>query len=343
VSYPAIDIGDNFYTVPVEYIDGIPLYNGEQLVVEFIRSGDKGELTPWIHINSNYQANNRDQILANTYAGTFTITLPSNPIPGWEVVIGDGGVRSQSFYTNNVLVVSPDQTIADDWTELDVDLGNTITFFLFDGTTWQVEATAGPQGITGATGPDGNPPGTILTFAGSATPAGYIVCDGSAVSRSYYPNLFTAIGTTYGAGNGSTTFNVPDLRGEFIRGLDLSRGVDAGRALGTYQSGTVGPHQHNFNDVWTIEPDADAGTNLDGSVSPPARDVNGDQAIYALYKYDFSNVEENRIRPTEDQSEDGGSNDNRIWTIPNRTDSTGTSIVTDTIARNMAMLYIIKY
>jgi hypothetical protein len=157
VRYPSVDIGSNFYSVPVEYIDGGNFINGTQVVLEFIRSGDKGELTPWIHVNENYQANNRDQILANTYAGTFTITLPSNPIPGWEVVIGDGGYRSQSFYTNNVLVVSPDETIADDWTELDVDLGNTITFFLFDGTTWQVEATAGPQGAASTVpGPKGD-------------------------------------------------------------------------------------------------------------------------------------------------------------------------------------------
>lgn len=56
-------------------------------------------------------------------------------------------------------------------------------------------------------------PGMILPYAGTTVPAGFLPCDGSAVSRAAYPNLFGAIGTTWGAGDGSTTFNVPDLRG----------------------------------------------------------------------------------------------------------------------------------
>lgn len=56
------------------------------------------------------------------------------------------------------------------------------------------------------------PAGTILDFAGSTAPLGYLICDGSAVSRSIYPELFSAISTSWGAGDGSTTFNLPDLR-----------------------------------------------------------------------------------------------------------------------------------
>ena len=63
-------------------------------------------------------------------------------------------------------------------------------------------------------------------------------CNGSAVSRATYADLFTAIGTTFGIGNGSTTFNLPDLRGEFIRGWDNGRNVDPGRALGSFQEAT---------------------------------------------------------------------------------------------------------
>lgn len=72
------------------------------------------------------------------------------------------------------------------------------------------------------------PSGTIHTFAGTAAnvPAGYLLCDGGTISRTTYSRLFQAIGTTYGVGDGSTTFAIPDLRGEFIRGLDNSRGVD---------------------------------------------------------------------------------------------------------------------
>ena len=80
------------------------------------------------------------------------------------------------------------------------------------------------------------PSGTIIQVAQNTAPAGYLKANGSAVSREDYADLFAAIGTTYGSGNGSTTFNVPDLRGEFVRGWDDGRGVDSGRGLGSSQS-----------------------------------------------------------------------------------------------------------
>jgi phage-related tail fiber protein len=88
------------------------------------------------------------------------------------------------------------------------------------------------------------PTGSVVATASSSPSTGWLLCDGSAVSRDDYPALFAAIGTTFGAGDGSTTFNVPDLRGEFIRGADAGRGVDAGRALGSSQAGQVQTHKH---------------------------------------------------------------------------------------------------
>jgi len=70
----------------------------------------------------------------------------------------------------------------------------------------------------------------------SPVPTGWLECSGSAVSRTTYANLFAAIGTTWGVGDGSTTFNLPDLRGEFPRGYDHGRGVDSGRALASAQA-----------------------------------------------------------------------------------------------------------
>lgn len=78
--------------------------------------------------------------------------------------------------------------------------------------------------------------GAVEYFAGSAAPAGWLACNGAAVSRTAYAALFLAIGTTYGVGDGSTTFNLPELRGEFLRGLDSGRGVDAARVLGSAQA-----------------------------------------------------------------------------------------------------------
>lgn len=91
---------------------------------------------------------------------------------------------------------------------------------------------------------DLTPAGTIIYTARATAPTGYIKANGAAISRTTFETLFTAIGTIYGAGDGSTTFNVPDLRGEFLRGFDDSRGVDSGRALGTAQSGQNLSHSH---------------------------------------------------------------------------------------------------
>lgn len=88
------------------------------------------------------------------------------------------------------------------------------------------------------------PAGMISFFANSSPPSGWLRCDGSAVSRTTYSDLFAAIGTLYGAGDGSTTFNIPDLRGEFIRVFDAGRGVDAGRAFGSAQAQSVESRTH---------------------------------------------------------------------------------------------------
>lgn len=82
-------------------------------------------------------------------------------------------------------------------------------------------------------------PGDVVVTASSSAPPGTLKMDGSAVSRTGYAELFAKIGTTYGAGDGSTSFNVPDARGEFIRGWDNGRGIDAGRAIGTSQADSV--------------------------------------------------------------------------------------------------------
>lgn len=71
-----------------------------------------------------------------------------------------------------------------------------------------------------------NPPGAVIMYAGTSTPTGYLRCDGTVYSRTTYSTLFTAISTSYGIGDGSTTFNVPDMRGMFPRGVDEGSGND---------------------------------------------------------------------------------------------------------------------
>lgn len=86
----------------------------------------------------------------------------------------------------------------------------------------------------------------ISFYATTVAPPGYIKANGAAVSRTAYARLFAKVGTFWGAGDGSTTFNVPDLRGEFIRAWDDGRGVDSGRSFGSFQDHELESHSHTL-------------------------------------------------------------------------------------------------
>ena len=90
------------------------------------------------------------------------------------------------------------------------------------------------------------PSGAVLYFSGRTAPAGWLKANGAAVSRTAYAALFAAIGTTYGGGDFRNTFNLPDLRGEFIRGWDDGRGVDTPRPIGSAQAHALQSHQHGL-------------------------------------------------------------------------------------------------
>ena len=164
------------------------------------------------------------------------------------------------------------------------------------------------------------PTGSVYTFAGSTVPTGWLKCNGALLSRTTYASLFAVIGTTYGAGDGSTTFALPDLRGEFVRGADDGRGVDAGRVLGSAQAGQNASHTHA------------------ASASPAGG---------------HSHVFENLARAAD---QDRGIGNASLWSIDNTATQT-TSAVGDHIhavtvnadggnesrPRNVAMHYIIKY
>ena len=94
--------------------------------------------------------------------------------------------------------------------------------------------------------PNGTPAqsGQVSFFAMNTPPTGWLKANGAAVSRTTYSALFDAIGTTFGAGDGSTTFDLPDLRGEFPRGWDDGRGVDSGRSFGSAQLDAFQGHFH---------------------------------------------------------------------------------------------------
>ncbi len=101
---------------------------------------------------------------------------------------------------------------------------------------------------------NGNPIGTIIIFGGNTLPSDYMLCDGSAISRTTYSELFTVIGTTYGTGNGSTTFNLPNFINRFLQGSSVNGTVKAaglpeiyGQVDGNYLSSATGNAVGNFN------------------------------------------------------------------------------------------------
>jgi len=106
-----------------------------------------------------------------------------------------------------------------------------------------------------------NPPGAVIAYMGTNAPNGWLLCDGSAISRTQYASLFAVIGTSSGYGDTTTTFNLPDLRGVFLRGVNGTRsdgngdpdaanrpgpanGANGGNAVGSYQRDQLRSHTH---------------------------------------------------------------------------------------------------
>lgn len=140
--------------------------------------------------------------------------------------------------------------------------------------------------VSGLTAP---PTGSVTAYAAATPPSGWLECDGSAVSRTTYSALFTAISTVYGVGDGSTTFNLPDLRGEFIRGWDHGAGTDPNAAsrtdsgdgvttgdnVGTKQADEFKSHAHGVGTLPTL---AAGGATWAGSSPPNLSFINNTNA-----------------------------------------------------------------
>ena len=176
-----------------------------------------------------------------------------------EVSISTGGTERAQFDSNglSVLFQKPVRYYDADnshYVELKaastVSANVTLTLPTSDGDADQFLKTDGSGNLSFASIGSGSlvPTASVFALATSTVPSGYLECDGAAVSRTTYADLFSAIGTTYGSGNGASTFNVPDLRGEFIRGWDNGRGVDSSRTLGSTQSDENKSHNHTITD-----------------------------------------------------------------------------------------------
>lgn len=150
-----------------------------------------------------------------------------------------------------------------------------------DGTKWHVLADVRDQA----------PAGSVMAFAANTAPGGYLKANGAAVSRTTYARLFAAIGTTFGAGNGSTTFNLPDLRGEFIRGWDDGRGADTGRVFGSAQLATIlrgGGIDSVADPSWTRP--AFTAAEFDAGAAIPGNRLNIDTAEVTTEPHNYTSI-----------------------------------------------------
>lgn len=167
--------------------------------------------------------------------------------------------------------------------------------------------------------------GMIVPFAGPAEniPAGWLLCDGSEISRSEYANLYQAIGVCWGAGNNSTTFNLPDLRGMFLRGVSGESGndedADSRTMLLTDKGGNTG------NNVGSYQ--GDAIRNITGQTNGSWSDDSREGAFYRIDKkcqgtfYEWS----------------------KIWTRLGFDASRVVPVGSDNRPKNVYVTYIIKY
>jgi len=206
----------------------------------------------------------------------------------------------------------------------------TLTLPNSDGDANDVLQSDGSGNLSFTALPQAVPTGSVHMMATTTAPAGYLKCDGSAISRTTYAALFTIIGTTWGAGNGSSTFNTPDLRGEFVRGWDDGKGTDSGRSFASSQSDQNEQHNHSATSTSTTQTQSITGT----FGSEP-------------YSYAPTGVF-SRTQSNFGEDQDQGSN-GQIMTMDashNHTTTTSTTIANqggnEARPRNITMMYVIK-
>ena len=215
-------------------------------------------------------------------------------------------------------------------------LSNNVTFTLPSTIVNGGFLTTDSSGNLSFATPDSVPTGCVFCRAAASVPAGYLECNGAAVSRSTYSALFAVIGTTYGSGNGSSTFNLPDLRGEFIRGFDNGRGVDSGRSINNPQGSANQSHNHSYGNAGITVSGANhrhnaRGFSLQPSVASVAITLGSGQSYQIGYRTSDSGSTNQAILNSGNLSMSG--------TVGITINNTGGN---ESRPRNVAMMYIIR-
>ena len=179
--------------------------------------------------------------------GTYTLSSPANNASHTLTLPVDTG----TLLTDNSAITSTNITGA-----LPALDGSALTGLSAPNLVGALPAISGAA----LTGIEGTQTGVVNYFAAATAPTGYLKANGAAISRSTYADLFAVTGVIYGVGNGTTTFEIPDLRGEFLRGWDDGAGVDSTRAFGSAQdfaieniTGSFGKIRVKLNTDYTTE------------------------------------------------------------------------------------------
>ncbi len=197
----------------------------------------------------------------------------------------------------------------------------TLTLPSSDGNANDVLQSDGSGNLSFAALPSAVPSGTVHLFATTTAPSGYLECDGSAVSRTTYADLFGIIGTTWGAGDGSSTFNLPDLRGEFVRGWDNGKGTDSGRSFATSQADQNKSHSHSASASSSVSDPGHAHTYETAIVTGRAESGSGDGEAFNQTRTTNSATTGISVSTSVTVNSDGGN---------------------EARPRNIAMMYVIK-
>ena len=202
--------------------------------------------------------NMRFAIVDSTGTTTYWQSNASNTIPIsvnqgiYTINLGDTAISNMAALTPAALDIV-NQSYLRVWVAgtlltPDIPLSSAPYAYLAAKATSANYATTANYAVTANYSTNGVPPGTVQMFAGNVIPTGWLLCDGRAVSRTLYANLYVAITTNYGAGDGSTTFNLPDFQGIFPKGAGTSSkyGTNYTASIGTYSQDKFQGHSHGL-------------------------------------------------------------------------------------------------
>jgi len=212
----------------------------------------------YIPISQDISGNNRNtyRITAQQLASFIGSTTSSGTVNNVEIESSDSSlsVTGSPITTKGVIDIKLNFVTLDKIIGSGATNGQVLTFDYINN-KWKPQDSA----VTGVTA-DSVQIGTILWFAASSVPLGYLECNGTSKPISEYTELFEVLGTTYGSLiNGGTEFILPDLRGEFIRGWDHQKGTDSGRIFGSSQLDDLKSHTHSYSTkLGTAPQDGDA-------------------------------------------------------------------------------------